>query len=221
MAYMSVSGKIKEARKLVGLTQTELATTCGWNEDNARISKYERNVNEPSFDDLHQISKATGFPMGFFLSDYEPQGGEFGFEDPGSIDMVRDNSSFLEKPHRKIPLIGLDDSPFIGTPQQTYSPHTAYSPDAFAVKVTGDSMANPQSTPTAPEGSIVVVDPNKDHKNGDIVFASVNEHQTLKVYVKDSGREYLAPLNPKYPMIELADDAEILGTAVEIKIPLS
>jgi SOS-response transcriptional repressor LexA len=36
--------------------------------------------------------------------------------------------------------------------------------------------------------------------------------------VIDSGRRYLKPLNPQYPMIEMDEDFQIIGVVVDAKI---
>lgn len=82
------------------------------------------------------------------------------------------------------------------------------SPRSFALKVSGDSMAD-----RFPEGCTIVVDPDFEPNNGSYVVARVNDatEATFKQLVLDAGRAYLKPLNPRYPILEMDDDTHICG----------
>ncbi|MFA0071382.1 LexA family protein, partial [Vibrio breoganii] len=56
---------------------------------------------------------------------------------------------------------------------QTVSANT--SSNAFAMRVTGNSMTNPHGSPSIPAGSIVVVEPCSSPDNGKIVVATLND----------------------------------------------
>lgn len=87
------------------------------------------------------------------------------------------------------------------------------SPNAIWLKVVGDSMTNPNGTPTIPEGSIVLVDPDLPPDNGKLVVAKLTDSNevTLKKLVIDAGKKWLKPLNPAYPMIEINGNCNIVG----------
>ena len=87
---------------------------------------------------------------------------------------------------------------------------------SFALRVHGDSMQ-----PTIPDGSVVIVDPDVHATNGDIVVARLAESEaTLKRLEIDGPRTYLAPLNPKYPLLEATDALTIIGVARKVEIDL-
>ncbi len=93
----------------------------------------------------------------------------------------------------------------------------SYGPHAYALRVDGDSMVNPNPLgKTYPPGCIVFVDPDAAITNGCRVIAKIpgNQEATFKVFVEDAGRRYLRPLNPMYPPIEMTDDMMICGVVV-------
>ncbi len=55
-----VGTRIKEARNAAKLSQSGLATQCGWQEMQTRISSYENNRTEPSYADLEKIARVLG-----------------------------------------------------------------------------------------------------------------------------------------------------------------
>lgn len=82
----------------------------------------------------------------------------------------------------------------------------------FALTVKGDSME-----PDFPNGSCIIVEPESQAENGDYVVVRQNGSEaTFKQLVKDGSRVYLKPINPRYPILEMALDAEICGVVVEV-----
>lgn len=95
------------------------------------------------------------------------------------------------------------------------------SNDAFALKVHGDSMTNPLGSPSIPEGSIIVVEPNINDintVNGKIVVAYINggSEATLKKFVNDWPNRYLVPLNPNYKIIDCNEGCHIVGQVKQV-----
>ena len=88
---------------------------------------------------------------------------------------------------------------------------------AYALRVSGDSMTNPGGSPSFPDGTILILDPQIDAINGSFVIVRQNSDSecTFKQFVRDSGRFYLKPLNPRYPILEMRDDAVICGVLVQ------
>lgn len=74
--------------------------------------------------------------------------------------------------------------------------------NAFAVVVHGDSMA-----PKIENGDTIVIEPNKQIENGNIVFCRCPEKGgcTIKKYVKYDNQIVLRPLNPAHEEIVLTD----------------
>ncbi len=96
------------------------------------------------------------------------------------------------------------------------------SPQAFALRVVGDSMTNPHGSPSIPEGYIIIVDPNKHANNGDLVVARLDDSMeaTFKKLVIDGSKHYLKPLNPAYPVIEINGNCTICGKVVKVELDL-
>jgi len=97
---------------------------------------------------------------------------------------------------------------------------TSHGLHSYALRVAGDSMTAPHGR-SYPDGAIIYVDPDQRGGvvSGDRVIAKINgENQvTFKVFVEDSGRRFLKPLNPSYPII--SDEFRILGKIIGTWIP--
>jgi len=89
--------------------------------------------------------------------------------------------------------------------------------EAFALRVKGDSME-----PTCPDGSIVIVDPEREAGNGSLVVVRLDEdaEATFKKLMIEGGRRYLAPLNPRYPVLEVTGPATVCGVVRQVVIDL-
>ena len=77
----------------------------------------------------------------------------------------------------------------------------------YALRVEGDSME-----PRFPNGAILIVEPEAEAKSGSFVIMRQNgTDATFKQLVHDGGRWYLKPVNPRYPIMELSEDAVLCG----------
>lgn len=88
----------------------------------------------------------------------------------------------------------------------------------FWLEVHGDSMTSPTGI-TFPEGMSILVNPEADPYSGCYVIArkKSSDEVTFKKYIYDIGREFLKPLNPQYPVIEMNGDCEIVGVIVDAR----
>jgi SOS-response transcriptional repressor LexA len=95
------------------------------------------------------------------------------------------------------------------------------SDQGYALKVLGDSMTNPGPGRSYPTGCIIFVDPEAEAKTGDRVIARLprTNEATFKVLVEDAGRQFLKPINPQYPIIEITEETHICGKVVGSFIP--
>jgi len=91
-------------------------------------------------------------------------------------------------------------------------------PHAYALRVEGKSMHNPNGAPSIPEGSIVVVDPDAPALNGKIVIAKMLDsgEVTIKRFSKDGADCYLEPLNPDYKPTKMNANHVIIGVVRQI-----
>lgn len=90
---------------------------------------------------------------------------------------------------------------------------TTYRPrrHTYALRVNGDSM-EPEFT----EGDIIIVEPDETPRHGSYVVIRQNGSEaTFKKLIIDGGKTYLAPLNNRYPLLELKDDATFCGVIKE------
>ncbi|GHA66006.1 repressor [Formosimonas limnophila] len=93
------------------------------------------------------------------------------------------------------------------------------SEQSFALTVQGDSMTW-TGTPNFPEGTRIVVDPNRNPQVGDYVIAKDvgTQRATFKKLITDDVNYYLKPLNPAYPMIMIDDPSmRCIGVVVEFQ----
>ncbi|MBF4248974.1 Cro/Cl family transcriptional regulator, partial [Vibrio anguillarum] len=67
--------------------------------------------------------------------------------------------------------------------------------EAFAMRVSGNSMTNPFGPPSIPDGSIVIVEPCSCPDNGKIVVATLNDapEATIKKLEIDGPHKFLVP----------------------------
>lgn len=81
--------------------------------------------------------------------------------------------------------------------------------DAFALRVKGDSMINAGIN----DKDLVIVSPNEQAKNGDIVVAMLNEEATVKKFELINNKIRLIPENDTYKPIEVKsqDDFKLVG----------
>lgn len=78
---------------------------------------------------------------------------------------------------------------------------------SFLLRVTGDSMIGAGIM----EGDLVVVERNREPKNGDIVLAEVDGQWTMKYFRRRGGQVVLEAANPAYPTICPREELKIGG----------
>lgn len=99
---------------------------------------------------------------------------------------------------------------------------TRHGPSTYALAVRGDSMTSPYPGQRSyPAGIIIFVDPDRVVENGSRVIAKDPEtgEVTFKVYVEDSGRRFLKPINPAYPSIPITGEIGICGVVIGSFMP--
>ena len=86
--------------------------------------------------------------------------------------------------------------------------------DCFALKVKGDSMINAGIF----EGDVVIINPQKDANNGEIIVAMLDNEATLKRFERKNGNISLIPENDKYEpiVINKLDNFSIIGKALGV-----
>ncbi len=86
--------------------------------------------------------------------------------------------------------------------------------DCFALRVKGDSMINSGIF----EGDLVIVTPNKNVMNGEIVVAMLDDEVTVKTFESKNNKIRLIPSNDNYQPIEITTGREfsIVGKVVGV-----
>ncbi len=86
--------------------------------------------------------------------------------------------------------------------------------NCFGLKVRGDSMQNAGIQ----EGDVVIVQPQSEARNGEIVVALVGNEATLKRFSQNKGKIILIPENENYQPIVVKDyeDFSIVGKVIGV-----
>ncbi len=86
--------------------------------------------------------------------------------------------------------------------------------DCFGLKVKGDSMINAGIF----EGDLVIISPQKECEDGDIVVALLDDEATMKRFIKKGEDIFLKPENEKYSVIDLNkySNFSIIGKVVGV-----
>ncbi|QCJ70895.1 LexA family protein [Providencia heimbachae] len=95
------------------------------------------------------------------------------------------------------------------------------SESSFWLEVEGHSMTAPQGgRPSFPEGMLILIDPEQEVKFGDFCIARLlNDEFTFKRLIREGETEYLEPLNPRFEMIPINGNCQIIGKVVKSQWP--
>lgn len=88
-----------------------------------------------------------------------------------------------------------------------------YSDRAYCLRVEGDSMVNTRGDgPSFPSGSIIVVEPQQQPRNGSFVVFRLEDTKraTFKKLVYDGDTVHLKPLNESYPTLTMKGDEDLI-----------
>lgn len=94
------------------------------------------------------------------------------------------------------------------------APKTA-GPNCFALHVKGESMQTARG-PSFTDGSIIIVDPDREANNNDFVIARFEEsgESTFKQLIIDGPNKILRALNQDFPPIQLNGSVVITGVII-------
>lgn len=128
---------------------------------------------------------------------------------------------------RKVPLLSwISAGDFCACEDQTAAPDPENyefcgqrcSERTFALRVTGESMWNPQGRPSFRDGDLIFVDPDVAAKHGDCVVVRLTSENaaTFKRLLIQGDRRYLEALNPAWPnrIMEIDGEATICGVVI-------
>lgn len=204
--------RIRARRKQLSWKQKDLADAS--DSTVSAISQYELGTAMPSANRLALIAKSLDVSLDWLIS--------------GSDNFQNDATRTADKVV-KVPLISDTQAGGWREIMDNFQPGQAdvwietterVSKNAFALRVSGNSMQDANNPRSIPDGAIVIVDPNVEPQSGDIVVARLNGSSTVKKYVVDGGNYYLNPLNPDYRPILMEPPMEIVGVCKSAKIQL-
>lgn len=211
---MNLGERITAARKAAGLSKSELARRLG--RSPSAVTQWESGETKAlRGESLIGIAQATGVRAEWLETGRGPM----------RADAV-DNVTSGPELRGKVPLISwttagtwadVEDWHPVGNGEEWVYTTARVGPHAFALRVIGDSME-----PRIPDGSIVILDPDKSFHHGAIVLAkrTTDQQATLKQLWYDGATPQLRPLNPRYPILDMPPDTRIIGVAVRLELDL-
>ena len=135
----------------------------------------------------------------------------------GRLDMERDKKRSITVPdavNHRIPIVGVVTAghPILAVENiEGYLPADGDPKGRYALRVRGDSMIGAGIF----DGDLVVIRPQQDAVNGQIVVALLGDEATVKRFHRGSDGVWLLPENPAYEPID-AREARILGRVVSL-----
>ncbi|WP_052116693.1 XRE family transcriptional regulator [Morganella morganii] len=175
---MKIGQRIRELRKLRGMTILQLATAI--DSDVGNISRLERGIQGYTENTLIKIASALGVTVAeLFSADTLPQKNDdeiefVGFVPDGMVKVI--GEAFL----------GVDGAVDMIEAHEGWIQIYSDDKDAYALKVKGDSM-----WPRIQSGEYVVIEPNTTVRSGDEVFVRTHEgHNMIKVLNKTRDGDY-------------------------------
>lgn len=211
-----IGQRIKEAREAAGFTQGELGKAAGVSA--SAVSQWENgDVKGLKPENLLAVAKKLSLALDYLVHGKGPK------------KAARNNTESAPDFRYEVPLIswvkagkaaGIHDPYSVGEGEKPVYTSKKLGPNAFALRVKGDSMEDPRGRRHYPEGSIILVDPDRPVTSGKPVVARFNdvEEATFKMYVEDNGKRWLKPLNDSYESVEIDKNVTICGVVVQTVI---
>ena len=209
---MSIHKLIRGGRIRLGLTEQQFADRVGVSR--GAVQQWEREGGTaPRRANQKAVADLLGLSVAELMGGGESNVGEM-------------------KEGQKIPLISWVEAGHLKDISDPFSPGEADEwitasesqpgGGSFALRVSGSSMTSPDADApySFPDGTILIVDPNRSADPGDFVIAKDIETQqaTFKRLAYDGGRWYLRPLNPAFKTVEIDDPSvRIIGRVVEFQ----
>lgn len=192
-------GLLKAAREAKGLSQLQLAASVGYSL--AVYQSIEEGHSNMSEKMAKRVAKELGVEVEDLLGggDHPPMNGSHF----GTVGVTPDLQMPPGQKARFVPLLSMAQCGAMHAYSDDSYDHTGFlamnpEPQAFAVKLAGDSMA-----PRIEPGDVAVVNPGKTPRNGGLVLARLHEDHggdvMLKLYQGTKDQVTLSSYNPAYP----------------------
>ena len=183
-----------------GMTQADLSRKCGLSR--ATLSRYLKGQFEAKQDSVYKIARATGVSEAWLM------GADVPMERPSSSTTIP--PGFAPPPvMHKVPLVGsiACGAPILADEHiEDYVDVPRHIAADFALTCKGDSMINAHIM----SGDLVVVRPQQNADDGQIVVARIEDEATVKRLRRRNGQIWLLPENDNYDPID-GTHAEIIG----------
>ena len=206
----TIGSKIKDALNETATSQVELAKRLGITP--GVITRWTKGDKIPTIENLQRIAEALELPLEYFISSKRRN----------SEGRVKMNTSEVTY----IPILGTSSATkekFILEEKEGFIPLAQANSTQFAVKVEGDCMVDPKDHENSIyDGSYIIVDPEAEVSNGDVVLARISEeYSTIKRIFIKSDCIKLIPDNPKCKtLIRKKEDIEVIGKVVHVYKPV-
>lgn len=210
MAMTTFGERVRDTRLRLNLTQKQLAKKSQISQATVAQIENGRNKGSTYIVQLANALKVTPQWLGSGV-DIRPFG--------ANVAEARADYNVSPPPEvkRRVPVISwvaagtfcCSDDPFPpGVADEWVNATASVGPRAYALRVDGDSME-----PRFPDGCTIIVDPDREprHKSFIVVRLDGSDQATFKQLIIEGGKRYLKPLNPRYPIMELAETAVICG----------
>ena len=220
---MSLGEIIRSKREELGLTLDEVGSRIGFSKPYLSTIETGRVTNPPSDELLQKLEKVLGFETGTLLyiahmerlpADIREHVETSDAEIEKYRNIIKVKEGSLEgpivkvtiSPGRLVPIINkvaagyptdFDDLDYpVGVADEYLRCPDVHDPNAFAVRVVGDSME-----PKFHEGDIIIFSPKVEVRNGDdcfVRFATPHETTFKRVFREQNDMVRLQPRNEKY-----------------------
>jgi repressor LexA len=205
---MTIGKNIKKIREKYNLSQKDFAEIAGVSDK--AVSTWENDIKDPRMGTIQKIADHFGILKSDIIE--------------GNVDKViplnKSAANKLEGNSKPMPMLGsiaaglplemIEVKEWINVPTEIAETY----PNAFLVKVTGDSMNK-----IIPAEALALIDPTADVKNGDIAAVAINGYDaTLKRFYKFKDGITLEPesYNTKHKT-QYYNQNEALVTPISIK----
>ena len=222
IGYMknTISERIRNRRKDVGLTQQQVAKAIGISR--VSVTKWENGSSKPDGENLYLLSK---------LLSKSPEWILYGKDGHDKTDYLRLNQHlYISDNIARLPVLTWEQAgywdmscPVTEIPgiKNWVDVMTKTAENSFLLHVEGDAMTNSNGLPTIPDGSTVLITPcssNIRELVGKIILIQLEgtPNVTLKKVAIDGPNIYLLSLNPLYKPIELNGGYTIKGKVSQI-----
>ncbi|MGI2072152.1 LexA family protein [Shewanella baltica] len=218
---MNWTDLVKTRIKELGMTQEKLAELVEVTPGG--MGHWLNNRREPSLSQIAKILKAVNLDSLVLHSDGTL---EYPDEAISNLSNTKSNISY----QKSFPVISYVQAGLwtealepcsVASSDEWYETTERTGDNCFWLRVQGDSMTSPSGI-SFPEGTLILIDAEKDFQNGSFVVAKLTDinEATFKKLVIDAGQKFLRPLNTVYPTLPINGNCKIIGVVVDAKIKI-